>query len=64
MTLRSIKISADIPSGVSDAQVAEYVAVALGSWGGGSNPDEDPLFESLKVKWVSLAGTRYGEKKQ
>lgn len=58
MTRRSIKISADVPAGVSDDEIARFVTHALECWGGQFDP-EDPLFRSLGVHWVSLAGVRY-----
>ena len=50
---RAITVQAFVPHGASDDDVAQFVAEALGSWGGGFHPN-DPLFSSLGVTQVRI----------
>lgn len=64
---RRIVISADVPAGVSDDDLAEYVNEALDTWGGSLRPpgsyDQDdpghPLFGGVEVRSVTIRGTQY-----
>ena len=46
-------LTLDVPEGVSNRELREYVADALASWGGSGDPDA-PLFAGVKVRKFSL----------
>lgn len=64
---RRITVSVDAPSGISDENLASYVADALGFWGGSLRPpgaygeDDlgDPLFGGLEVRAIEIRAKKY-----
>lgn len=48
----------DIPRSVDADDVAGFISDALESMGGCRHP-EDPLFESLSIKSVTIGGVKY-----
>jgi hypothetical protein len=64
---RRIVVSADVPGGVPDEDVAAYVSEALASWGGslrppgayGADDPGHPLFGGVTVRSVAMRGTDY-----
>ena len=64
---RRIVISADVPIGVSDGDLAEYVSEALTAWGGSLRPpggygQDDPghpLRDGVEVEAVTIRGNQY-----
>lgn len=58
MKTKTIKLIAKVPHNCSEEHLAAYVAIALRKWGAGSHPD-DPLFDGIRVKQVSIAGNKY-----
>jgi hypothetical protein len=67
---RKIEIWAEVPRGVSYAELAQYVEEALGIWGGqrrppGSLSDDDPgdpLFGSIKVNQILIGSRKFNFK--
>lgn len=58
-----LKVKFTKPAGASIEDVAEFVADALSSWGGGLHP-EDPMFRSLpEIEYVEVHGVRYAPAK-
>lgn len=54
MRLAKIALLVKLPD-VSPEEIADYVADALGSWGGGGHPDSE-LFPGIAVHKVTLRG--------
>jgi hypothetical protein len=48
----------DLPGICNPHEVADFITDALETWGGQRHP-EDPLFNSLSVKKVSVGRVRY-----
>lgn len=58
MPIRLIKVRANVPKECSDEEIAAFVTDALGTWGGQFDPD-DPLFDSLDVRSVTIRNRKY-----
>lgn len=64
---RRIVLSVDAPPEADDNDIANYIADALGSWGGsfrppgayGEDDDGDPLFDGLKCRIIWIGKVRY-----
>jgi hypothetical protein len=55
---RAIKLTAYIPTDEEESTIAGFIEDALQCWGGQMHPDE-PLFESLSVKSITIGNTKY-----
>jgi hypothetical protein len=57
---RRIVISVDAPPGATDEDLANYVCNAVETWGGSYHSD-DPLFDGVKVRFITIRNTRYSK---
>ncbi len=55
---RRIQISAEVPDGATDEEVAAYVAEAIEYWGGQFHP-QNPLFSGVAARSITIRGEKY-----